>query len=86
MAAVSVFSLPACRGPSAVPKLVPVEGKVTLAGKPLSEGTVTLVPTDESLPPPWPEGAIAPGGAYVVQTGGQPGAPVGTYRAMIRRR
>jgi hypothetical protein len=83
MVALSVFSLPACGGTKALPPLVRVEGKVTLAGKPLNEGAVTFVPADESLPPPWPEGAIAAGGTYTLQTRGEPGAPAGTYRAII---
>jgi hypothetical protein len=61
---------------------VPVRGKVTLNGKPISGGTVTFIPTGETNEPP-PEGKIDAEGNYSITTRGSEGAPLGTYRAII---
>lgn len=66
----------------AVGPCVLVQGKVTLAGKPLVGGTVTFVPTEEG-DRPRPEGVIDAQGNYAVKTEGRDGAPVGRYRVAV---
>lgn len=70
-------------GCSEAPKsnLVPVEGRVTLDGKPLASGSVSLRPESKGT---WdqPTGAIAEG-RYTIYTNGQRGAPPGAYRAVV---
>lgn len=65
------------------PKLVPVAGRISLDGKPLSSGSVTLRP--ESAQGGWeqPTGIIEADGKYVVYTQGRAGAPPGKYRVVI---
>ena len=71
-----------CRGPAVGP-CVPVQGKVTLAGKPLVGGTVSFVALDGDANRPRPEGEVDPQGLYAVRTGGTDGAPVGKYRVIV---
>lgn len=72
-------------GCSEAPKsnLVPVEGRVTLDGKPLTSGSVSLRPESKGT---WdqPTGPIAgEDGHYTIYTNGQRGAPPGAYRVVI---
>lgn len=65
-----------------VGNLVPVQGKVTLAGKPLRGGTVFFYPQGEVT------GFVAQGnldadGNYSLATSGEDGAPLGKYRATV---
>lgn len=62
------------------PKLVPVSGRITLDGKPLPRGAVSLR-TDEH----WeqPAGSIDADGRYVIYTQGRAGAPPGRYRVVV---
>jgi hypothetical protein len=69
-------------GPSVGP-CVPVEGKVTLGGKALVGGRVTLVPFEGDTSGPHPEGVIDAQGHYTLNTAGQEGAPLGKYRALV---
>lgn len=63
--------------------LVPVTGKVTLAGKPLVGGAVELVPYDNPADPLRPSGRVDAQGNYSVNTEGKPGAPAGKYRVCV---
>src|SRR5262245_41755690 len=67
------------------PKLVPVEGKVTLAdGTPVAYGHVVLHPdagrgnSSKELP----QGTIR-NGSYAIMTGALKGAPVGAYKVSV---
>jgi hypothetical protein len=69
-------------------KIVPVEGKITLAnGTPVPGGHVSFVPLDRdpNLPGATSEGRITPEGAYKVFTNNKPGAPLGKYRVVLSR-
>ncbi len=65
------------------PKLVPVAGRVTLDGQPLSNGSVTLRPEAGDSNWEQPTGSIDADGKYVVYTQRKPGAPPGKYRVVI---
>jgi hypothetical protein len=67
----------------AIGKLVPVRGKVMVAGKLLAEGYVSYYPINAEENPALPEGKIQPDGSYTLTTAGKPGAPAGKYRATI---
>jgi hypothetical protein len=71
------LGIPACSSRPAVP----VEGKVTLDGKPLTHGSIAFWPEDESLPPAC--GEITKEGTYALYSEGQEGAVVGTYRVTV---
>jgi hypothetical protein len=71
-------------GARPVGKLVPVQGKVHVDGTPLSEGEVVFVPVDLHADAPTPNGKINADGTYSLATAGQPGAPEGRYRVMIK--
>jgi hypothetical protein len=63
----------------------PVEGKVTINGKPLKTGTVVLW-TDggkEERSNRLPTAQIGEDGSYSVYTEGVEGAPVGTYKVTV---
>jgi hypothetical protein len=71
-------------------KLIPVSGKVTLDGQPLSGGQVTFAPLEtsstgepDSKQPPAPVGTIDSSGNYKVYTNGKEGAPAGKYKAVV---
>ena len=74
--------LTGCHRNSAGP-CVPVKGKVTLGGKALVGGTVTLIPVEGEGNRPRPGGDIDEQGNYSVKTAGTEGAPVGKYRAIV---
>ncbi|HEY7330900.1 MAG TPA: hypothetical protein VH592_24885 [Gemmataceae bacterium] len=74
--------------------LAPVTGKVTVDGKPLTGGSVSLIPdlpmgeegakqasklTSSELS----GGAIKSDGTYKIQTGGKDGAPLGKYKVRV---
>jgi hypothetical protein len=74
-------------GPS-LGKLVPVQGKITLAsGKPLPGGQVSFVPLDRdpNVPGITSDGQINREGAYKLFTDNKPGAPPGKYRVVLSR-
>jgi hypothetical protein len=74
--------------------LVPVSGKVTVDGKPLTSGTVSLV-ADVPMGSEGAEeaskmqtlglsgGEIGPDGTYKIKTGGKDGAPPGKYKVRV---
>ena len=61
----------------------PVEGKVTLFGKPLGGGVVNFITLDRDRSQLQPFGVIDPQGRYYVSSYGQKGAPAGKYRVTI---
>lgn len=62
--------------------MVPVQGKVTLAGKPLLGGNVFFYPEGETQAYV-PSGLIDTKGNYTVNTSGEAGVPVGKYRVTV---
>jgi hypothetical protein len=73
-----------CAGGSAVP----VEGQLTVAGKPPGNATVTFVPDPtkgNTAPfPHFPLGTTDAQGRYRLSTAGVTGAPPGWYKVMVR--
>lgn len=63
--------------------LLPVEGRVSLDGKPLTNGVVSLRPDSNSDNWHQPTGRIDENGIYTVFTDGRPGAPEGEYRVVV---
>jgi len=77
-----------CKGPSRG-KQVPVQGKVTLDGKPLTGGGVIFHPIPEKDTPMTPigllpsMGPIQDDGSYTLRTEGRAGVPLGKYRVQL---
>lgn len=67
------------------PKLVPVEGKVTLGDKPVTNGTVILYPdlARGNQSPEEPRGEIDAQGNFKVTTGARTGAAPGAYKVAV---
>jgi len=74
--------------------LAPVTGKVTVDGKPLTSGSVSLIPDvplgsegakqASKIPTLGPSGGeIGPDGTYKIYTSGKEGAPLGKYRVRV---
>jgi hypothetical protein len=63
--------------------LIPVQGKVTVAGKPLRGGNVTFISLDRDAKSLQPIGFIDAEGNYFVSSYGQKGAPAGKYRVTV---
>jgi len=63
-------------------KLVPVAGKVTLDGQPLSKGIVYFAPATGVLKLS-PVGTIDSTGTYQLTTAGNKGAPLGQFKAFV---
>jgi hypothetical protein len=74
-----------CSSAKTGPKLVPVEGKVTVGGKPLPRGFVILFPDGQAgnQSNEEPRGTIESDGSYRVQTHIKDGAPLGWYRVTV---
>lgn len=72
-------------GSSAKDKLIPVAGKVTLGGTPLTGGQVAFHPDLDkgNKSKGVASGAIGSDGTYTLSTDGKPGAPVGAYKVTI---
>src|SRR5271154_4893534 len=64
--------------------LVPVEGKVMMNGRPITDGYIIYFPDHEDKSRPSPQGKIEEDGSYRLTTRGENGAPIGKYRAYIR--
>ena len=66
-------------------RLVPVTGKVTVDGKPLSKGTVGFVPDAArgNSSEHRPLGKIEPDGTYTILTLQRPGAAPGWYKVTV---
>ena len=82
---VGVLASSAGCGPAGPGKLLPVEGTVTIDGKPLTTGTVSFRPaTDKgNTGTAEPAGASHADGRYQVFTAGRPGAPPVWYRILL---
>jgi hypothetical protein len=69
------------------PKLIPVEGQVTVGGQPLKTGTVTYHPDKEkgntAKYSHYPLGTIDENGKYSLGTGSKLGAPAGHYKVTV---
>jgi len=63
------------------PELISVTGKVTLDGKPATEGGVMLIDADNPMSKL--VGSIQSDGTYSVITQRKPGAPAGEYRVTV---
>jgi hypothetical protein len=76
--------LAGCGGP-ATGDLVPVSGRVTVNGQPLTRGTISFRPDaargNDSLQEPY--GKIDAQGRYRLLTAGKPGAPRGWYKVLV---
>lgn len=66
-------------------KLVPVSGKVTLNGKPLTAGTVSFVADSKkgNTSKHFPGGQLSADGTYELKTDGATGAPLGVFKVTI---
>ena len=80
-----LFSLAGCNKslPSELGPLIPVRGKVTVAGKPLRGGNVSFYPLEYDPKTCQPIGLIDAEGNYFVSSYGQKGAPAGKYRVTV---
>lgn len=81
------FFLVGCSGKSplqklGVGKMVPVQGKVTIAGKPLLGGNVFFYPQGD-IQNFVPQGLIDAKGHYSLSTSGEAGVPIGKYRVTV---
>lgn len=65
--------------------LASVKGKVTLDGKAVTSGQVSLLPEliDPNNAPPSSSGKIESDGSYEIFTGGKSGAPVGKFKVGV---
>ncbi|HWG42546.1 MAG TPA: hypothetical protein VN688_07145 [Gemmataceae bacterium] len=72
---------PGCGKPSA--KLVPVAGKVTLGGQPITAGHVSLVPLSKEEKAGLSSGSIGSDGSYKILTNNKEGAPLGKYKVTV---
>jgi len=79
MALISALTLGCQSGEPPPPRLVPVEGKVTLDGKPLEGASIGF------LPPTGSAGGsdVGPDGSYKITTMGFEGLPAGEYTVQI---
>ena len=68
-----------------LPPLTPVKGAVTVDGKKLTSGQVSLVPEtpDPKQQVPPSSGKIDSDGNYEIFTGGKTGAPLGKYKVKV---
>ncbi len=71
-----------CGGPTSVATL-PVNGKVTVDGKPVTSGQVSFIALDEKIGAGLCTGTISAGGEYKISSDGQPGAPLGNYKVTV---
>lgn len=71
-----------CGGPPAV-ATVPVSGKVTLEGQPVSSGLVSFAAADDKVGAGLCTGIIGADGEYKISSDGKPGAPLGKYKVTV---
>jgi hypothetical protein len=81
LAALCLCTLVGCSGGSAT-KLVPVVGKVSVDGQPLTTGSVAFRP-EKGSPSSEIGGEIDEEGSYRLFTAGKEGAPPGRYRVLV---
>jgi len=64
---------------------VPVSGKVTLkSNKPVTGGSIMLLPDKENKLRKAPVGKIAPDGSYELNTEDRSGVPIGSYIVLVK--
>jgi hypothetical protein len=67
-----------------MPDTVPVSGKVTIDGQPLTAGQVSFIAFDkQEKGGGMSSGQIDPTGGYVIHTGGKEGVPPGRYKVTV---
>jgi hypothetical protein len=68
-----------------LPPMLPVKGKATLDGAPLTSGQVSLYPEtiDPAVKIPPSSGSIDSNGNFEIFTGGKSGAPAGKYKVGV---
>jgi hypothetical protein len=76
-----LIALPGC---SSGPRQVPVSGKITVNGRPLTEGRITFLPANDNRNELVPYGSVNKDGEYVLHTNGKLGAPLGQYKVIIQ--
>jgi hypothetical protein len=76
-----VLGLPGCG--DVEEKLIPVAGKVTLDGTPLTSGSVSFRPSGDSESQEQPTGTISSDGSYRLHLHGREGAPPGRYKVVV---
>jgi hypothetical protein len=64
-------------------KVVPVHGKVTVDGQPVTEGNVSLLPASGTESKAGMSAGQIKNGEYVIYTGGKEGAPEGQYKVTV---
>lgn len=69
--------------PAELGPLYPVQGKVTLGGKPLRGGNVLFFALEHDVKISQPQGLIDAQGNYTVASYGKDGAPAGKYRVTV---
>lgn len=80
----ALLTLSCAKKDADVPDTVPVSGKVTVDGQPVTGGNVSFLPFDkEQKTGAMCAGQIDPTGAYVIYTGGKDGAPPGRYKVTV---
>ena len=73
-----------CSNEPALPPLAPVKGKVTVDGKALTAGNVTLHPINlDKAAKANSAGQIDASGNFEIFTGGKPGAPLNKYKIQV---
>lgn len=73
-----------CKKDSNIPETVPVSGKVTVDGQPVTAGNVSYTAFDKDQKVGAAcAGQIDPTGGYVIYTGGKTGAPPGRYKVTV---
>jgi hypothetical protein len=77
---VSAVALPGC-GPHVA--VVPVQGKVTLNGQPVTSGQVSYLAADKESKAGPATGPIESDGSYTIHTAGKEGAPPGKYKVTV---
>jgi hypothetical protein len=78
----SATALPGCGGSSIA--VVPVQGKVTVDGQPVTSGQVSYVPTGQETPTgDISAGQIGSDGSYTIYTAGKAGAPPAKYKVTV---
>jgi hypothetical protein len=63
--------------------VVPVQGKVTIDGQPVTSGQVSYLPTDQESKGGMSAGQIGSEGEYIIYTAGKAGAPPGKYKVTV---
>src|ERR1700722_7858539 len=71
-----------CGGPPAVATL-PVSGKVTVDGQPITSGQVSFTAADDKIGAGLCTGSIGADSAYKISSDGKPGAPPGKYKVTV---